>query len=421
MKKTFIIRAFLLNITLLMLVIIYNYININTLDYKITNNYEKIISITRHFHHRYLNAEYENYKIGTYPIFGTSNSGVIILKDGTYPKILNDLNDTYNKIIEVLPKDYVKSLSLIMPNAQYVLPFDSVKYDINHNQLDEIIKNENINSSFDTFRDDDITIKKHDKGSVNNQSIILPIYIKRFIEAVFIVDIDISNIDRYVANYNNEMMTHYEVEKNNGLLTQKIEIPYTKDNNKFIYIGLSFFGVLICALKIYIVIECIYQIFNRVFLFFYQRIMYDSMTHCLRRNVFDMKYKTLNSRSVILFDIDHFKFINDNFGHAVGDKVIIAMGKMLQQQAKKHHLYFRWGGEEFLVLLPKTNKQALLSYAETLRVAVEEMPLLKDRKVTISLGVSEQKQQEHIHQTIYRADMALYQAKQLGRNKSHYL
>ncbi len=145
------------------------------------------------------------------------------------------------------------------------------------------------------------------------------------------------------------------------------------------------------------------------------------MTHCLRRNVFDMKYKTLNSRSVILFDIDHFKYINDNFGHAVGDKVIIAIGKMLQRQAKKHHLYFRWGGEEFLVVLPKTNKQALLSYAETLRAAVEEMPLLKDRKVTISLGVSEQKQQEHIHQTIYRADMALYQAKQLGRNKSHYL
>ncbi|WP_419206737.1 GGDEF domain-containing protein [Photobacterium leiognathi] len=419
MKKTFIIRAFLLNITLLILVIIYNYININTLDYKITNNYEKIISITRHFHHRYLNAEYESYKIGTYPISGTSNRGVIILKDGTYPKISNDLNDTYHKIIDVLPKDYVKSLSLIMPNAQYVLPLDSENYVINHNQLEDIIKKENIRSSFNAFRDDDITIKNHDKGNVKNQSIILPIYIKRFIEAIFIVDIDISNIDRYVDNYNNEMMTHYEVENNNGLLTQKIKIPYTKDEN--IYIGLSFFCIIICVLKLYIVIECIYQIFHRVYLFFYQRIMYDSMTHCLRRNVFDMKYKTLNSRSVILFDIDHFKYINDNFGHAVGDKVIIAMGKMLQQQAKKHHLYFRWGGEEFLVLLPKTNKQALLSYAETLRAAVEEMPLLKDRKVTISLGVSEQKQQEHIHQTIYRADMALYQAKQLGRNKSHYL
>ncbi|PHZ60112.1 hypothetical protein CRG86_002225 [Photobacterium leiognathi] len=123
-----------------MLVIIYNYININTLDYKITNNYEKIISITRHFHHRYLNAEYESYKIGTYPISGTSNSGVIILKDGTYPKISNDLSDTYHKIIDVLPKDYVKSLSLIMPNAQYVLPLDSENYVINHNQLEDIIK-----------------------------------------------------------------------------------------------------------------------------------------------------------------------------------------------------------------------------------------------------------------------------------------
>ncbi|PQJ61796.1 GGDEF domain-containing protein [Photobacterium angustum] len=349
-----------------------------------------------------------------------NQGGVIISKDGLYPELLEDLNNNYKDILGFLPKSYFKSLTFIMPNAHYVLPLKDKKYIIDNDYINDVIKRKKLNYKFNFFRDDDVKVSSKDKNK-NRQEIILPIYIKGVIEAIFIVDVDISCITKYINNYNDEMYTQYEVENKDGLLTQKIEVPYAKNDKEYIYIGLNLFDVMLLIFKLYLIIECMYQILCRMFTFFYKRIMYDSMTHCLRRNIFDMKYKTLSSRSVIIFDIDHFKLINDNFGHAIGDHVIGEIGKMLQQQARKHHLYFRWGGEEFLILLPKTNKKALLDYAEILRHEVESMTLLDGNNVTISLGTSEQKPKEHIYQTIYRADMALYQAKELGRNKSHYL
>ncbi|WP_369686643.1 diguanylate cyclase domain-containing protein [Photobacterium leiognathi] len=81
---------------------------------------------------------------------------------------------------------------------------------------------------------------------------------------------------------------------------------------------------------------------------------------------------------------------------------------------------FRWGGEEFLIVLPKLSKKALLNKAESIRNNLD-YTLQDGSRVTISLGVTEQKREESIFQAIYRADIALYQSKFQGRNKSMYL
>ncbi|WP_419238992.1 GGDEF domain-containing protein [Photobacterium leiognathi subsp. mandapamensis] len=144
------------------------------------------------------------------------------------------------------------------------------------------------------------------------------------------------------------------------------------------------------------------------------------MTGCYRRNIFDFHYKNKSNKSLILLDIDHFKRINDQYGHDEGDKVIKYLAKNLNQLNSNSTRVFRWGGEEFLIVLPKLSKKALLNKAESIRNNLD-YTLQDGSRVTISLGVTEQKREESIFQAIYRADIALYQSKFQGRNKSMYL
>jgi diguanylate cyclase (GGDEF)-like protein len=125
--------------------------------------------------------------------------------------------------------------------------------------------------------------------------------------------------------------------------------------------------------------------------------------------------------SVIMIDLDEFKKINDRFGHAVGDMVLIHMGKLLKSLLREQDAISRWGGEELLILLPETDRSGGEAVAEKLRKAVAgaKVNLSGQRiQVTISLGVSLLTQGISIDECIRQADEALYQAKSDGRNKT---
>ncbi len=117
-----------------------------------------------------------------------------------------------------------------------------------------------------------------------------------------------------------------------------------------------------------------------------------------------------------MVDIDLFKKVNDQFGHAAGDEVLSAVGKALIQQLRTGDIVSRQGGEEFLVILPDTPPAGAVQVAERLREAVEA---IKDLSclVTVSIGVAACHQDEDYVSLISRADAALYQAKEHGRNR----
>jgi diguanylate cyclase len=126
--------------------------------------------------------------------------------------------------------------------------------------------------------------------------------------------------------------------------------------------------------------------------------------------------------SVMMADIDHFKRVNDTYGHLFGDEVICAVAQLLQRNVKGRDIAARWGGEEFTVLLPETPAEGAMAVAEQLRAALSKSRIRRGGKqqladsVTISIGVAAIAEGETLEQATERADAALYQAKQAGRN-----
>jgi len=124
--------------------------------------------------------------------------------------------------------------------------------------------------------------------------------------------------------------------------------------------------------------------------------------------------------SLLMVDIDHFKAINDRFGHGVGDVALVETAKLLRQNLRGHDLCARWGGEEFLILLTQTDQEQAQLVAEKLRLLVAGHRLVlmdQDIHLTLSLGVAEHRPGSSADASIQAADDALYTAKRAGRNR----
>jgi len=157
----------------------------------------------------------------------------------------------------------------------------------------------------------------------------------------------------------------------------------------------------------------------------------DPMTKLYNRRYFteisesllDLAKRNRTESAVIMLDIDKFKNVNDTYGHKIGDEVIIALSGILQKFTRKSDVVSRWGGEEFVMLLPNTNNEGALVISEKIRATIENQVLLvgenRELKFTVSLGVSMVDTQNdlNIEASLNRADEALYEAKESGRNR----
>ena len=120
---------------------------------------------------------------------------------------------------------------------------------------------------------------------------------------------------------------------------------------------------------------------------------------------------------VVLCDIDHFKKINDSYGHNVGDEVIREIARILKLHTPQDSLAGRWGGEEFLILLKHKSQDEAAQVAERIRRSIQESPMHEGLRVTASFGVASMRADEDWHRCIHRADEALYRSKRNGRNR----
>lgn len=160
----------------------------------------------------------------------------------------------------------------------------------------------------------------------------------------------------------------------------------------------------------------------------YKRATHDSLTGIFNRSYFKDKFSTElieNCKngsvfSIVLFDIDYFKQINDEYGHQKGDEALIGITKLVSKLIRKSDLFFRWGGEEFLILLPGARMEEATRVSEKIRREIEKLKIKGIRKLTASFGVTQCKVDDNQESMFKRVDNSLYLAKLTGRNKVVY-
>lgn len=152
----------------------------------------------------------------------------------------------------------------------------------------------------------------------------------------------------------------------------------------------------------------------------------DPLTKLYNRQKFNEVFKEMlmrqhwtqsNTFGVVIVDVDHFKDVNDAYGHQAGDAVLIAIADTLSETIRTSDVLARWGGEEFVVLLPDVDIEKATLAAEKYRQAIEQMDLLEVGPITSSFGVTVFSKGDTQEKMIYRADVGLYRAKKNGRNR----
>jgi diguanylate cyclase (GGDEF)-like protein/PAS domain S-box-containing protein len=132
----------------------------------------------------------------------------------------------------------------------------------------------------------------------------------------------------------------------------------------------------------------------------------------------DVAKRHQSELSLIIIDIDHFKDVNDNYGHLIGDEILKTMSSIVSENIRASDIFGRYGGEEFLIICTQTNKENAYILAEKLRIIIEKYNFNKIGTKTISLGISTYEKDDSIKSLFKKSDEALYCAKESGRNKT---
>ncbi|MEO1784252.1 diguanylate cyclase [Thermodesulfobium sp. 4217-1] len=130
--------------------------------------------------------------------------------------------------------------------------------------------------------------------------------------------------------------------------------------------------------------------------------------------------RTSSKFSVIMLDIDNFKSINDKFGHNAGDLVLKSLSETIKDRIRKIDIFARWGGEEFVILLPETTPQKASILAEEIRVRLSNLKIEDINGITVSCGIAGSRQWDSVDSLIERADNLMYEAKAVGKNCVRY-
>ena len=185
---------------------------------------------------------------------------------------------------------------------------------------------------------------------------------------------------------------------------------------------------LVSLLLIIVLINIVLNVISGLHQTLAKQALTDPLTGCFNRRCMDRELLMLVvtgrrysvTASVLLIDIDHFKMVNDTYGHGQGDLVLQKIVEITSVRIRDSDRLYRYGGEEFLTLLEQTDTGGAIVVAEDIRARVDAAELLPGRRVTVSIGIAQYQAGQSVEAWTKRADTALYQAKADGRNRVMY-
>ncbi|NQY94714.1 MAG: GGDEF domain-containing protein, partial [Campylobacteraceae bacterium] len=207
------------------------------------------------------------------------------------------------------------------------------------------------------------------------------------------------------------------------LLVEAQVEDFTKEVKKTFYINLSV-SLLVTLIVILIILYMI-KIYNKKLEYL---VLHDPLTKLPNRRSFNNSFerslllfnRNKNSKALLFFDVDDFKKVNDEFGHLLGDKVLIQISSILQKEVRKSDYISRWGGEEFSILLHDLSLEDAKVFALNLKDKIEHDEVLNQlikKRLTASFGLTMFKENDNMDGLVNRVDQALYDAKNSGKNK----
>lgn len=195
----------------------------------------------------------------------------------------------------------------------------------------------------------------------------------------------------------------------------------------FLYLPLlEFVSFSLSLASIAFFLEVLYTILNGHEQKLKQLAVRDPLTNAFNRRVMEeamlsaikLHRRYNHESSIVVIDIDHFKPINDHYGHKEGDRVLKNLVKTLEQRLRDTDRLCRFGGEEFVAILPNTDRQHAYDLAQEMRETIRDAELSTEIRITVSCGVAQSRADDTVTDWLHRGDMALYQAKGQGRDRT---
>ncbi|MGL5343183.1 MAG: GGDEF domain-containing protein [Plesiomonas sp.] len=395
---------------------------IQQLNSEIHTSFRDIYSNLRRIRVAYANADFIDTAKITDSILEQKKFSLIVLNNNTTLPLLYPSLSKTKEILDKITDNQITLLSLIQKKGDYgyfspYKPYykkiieDTNKY---HNGT-RIIEDYNLPNEFnDSFLTCDIRISElyTEQYSFKKMfSVFMPIFNKNTLAALVVADLSPdflkNKIDAFNATYN----THIRLSHSG----EELDIPCV---NEPLYIDYPLISTTTLINSLYsLLIATVFTLSFSSYQKLKSSAFTDGLTQLHNRHYFLSKQKNLKQRySVIIIDIDNFKKINDTYGHHAGDQVLKAVAERIKNSARQDDLLIRWGGEEFVLIVYTTNKNAVNARAESIRQAIADQPIGK-HAITVSLGTCVAEADSDFDEVFQQADMALYASKSNGKNQ----
>lgn len=399
---------------------IYNMALIDALESEIEDNYLQIYGSIRRFGSFYNNSSSQPLQQGVYDHEGIS---VLVRQNNVEVKELSEGILNLSEHLDQYALGNIWTVA-VLENPSHYAYFHPLRQEYQESFEDysidsvskRIIGREGLAETYRSFYGCNLRISEpyvEDASGELIRSIFYPIHNDKKLDAVLIVDLKESHLSDIVARFNATHMTVMKVNERYSSFSKAA--PLRCSNDEDYRIGIVFMDVLKSALLPSLLLSVIAMFILNLASRRGRSIHTDEMTGLGRRDFFEPKFKRMQEFSLLLIDIDHFKQINDTYGHTKGDEVLKECARIIRSQIRQEDVAVRWGGEEFVIQFKGMYQHSLYDKAEQIRTAVANAPV-SGLPVTVSIGGISLKETDFA--TAYKAaDTALYQSKNRGRNK----